>query len=362
MKARRSPLWMAPLLLVALAWIPTGSPAQAAARSSATIDCSAALRSDPYTLTTSVLNACGFHRFSRLGVNNLPGGGREYVYIVAGARTTIPVPPAGFNPLTASARQLAEYSLPQRPRIPALLTAWREKMAKLRPVVPPAELISKPITASTTSTTNSHWSGYLATSTNSSHFFQATTTYTEPTLYSSACSTNYVVIWSGLGGWYTGKLAQSGTIEFQPSGTGENQAWWEILPTYPSIVTVNLYATVGHDFESDVNWNGTTYNFFLQNNYTGKYLSINVTNSNYDGRTADFVVERPEVGGSLSNLSNFKTMTLGNNWFNSGTYIGNAANILKITMYNSSDGNTLATPSSIYNSGKSFQVTQHHCH
>ncbi len=372
-RPRRAARWAAALVLVlgaagSVAAAPASAmPASGAAAARAghpapvTPGCSVALRSNAYALASNVLAACGFHRFPRVQTRNMPGGGHEYGYVVAGARVTIPVPPAGFNPLTASPRQLARYSLPARPRNKARLAAWRARMAKLRPVRPPAELISKPITASTTNTTSGNWSGYVADSTSSSYFYQADSVYTEPTLYSSVCSTNYVVMWSGMGGWYTGKLGQAGTIEFQPSGGGENQAWWEILPTYPSIVTVNLYATVGQYFESDVSKTSSGYNFYLENWSTGKYLSINVSNSNYDGRTADFVVERPTIGSGLSDLSNFKTMTLRYNWFNAGTYVGNAASVLDVSMYNSSDRDTLATPSATYNSGESFNDTQGHC-
>lgn len=48
-------------------------------------------------------------------IEELPDGGKIYVYIIDGTEHQFPVPPEGFKPLTATDEQLETYGFPQRP-------------------------------------------------------------------------------------------------------------------------------------------------------------------------------------------------------------------------------------------------------
>ena len=48
-------------------------------------------------------------------VEELPDGGKIYVYVIDGVENSFPVPPEGFQPLTADDKQLEVYGFPPRP-------------------------------------------------------------------------------------------------------------------------------------------------------------------------------------------------------------------------------------------------------
>lgn len=78
-----------------------------------------------------------------------------------------------------------------------------------------------------------------------------------------------------------------------------------------SIVVLNFFATPGHELDASTRWEGNgVYRLFLYNYYTGKsWAADQATNSGWVGDSAEAVAERPSIGGSLSNLSNFGTLT-----------------------------------------------------
>jgi len=208
-------------------------------------------------------------------------------------------------------------------------------------------------------TSNSHWSGYLANSSSSNTYNTALGEYTEETLYSSACPTNYLVTWSGLGGWNTNTLGQAGTIESQGTqGINQNQGWTENLPAQTSIVTWPIYATVGQTFEAYVHYSGGVYSYYLYNFYTGQAFPVTVDYNVYDGSTADFIVERPALISGLPDLSNFRTMDYTYALANANG-VGQYAND-NVTMVDSS-GHDMAVPSSLISGGVAFTDTQHTC-
>lgn len=159
-----------------------------------------------------------------------------------------------------------------------------------------------------------------------------------------------------------------GTGENVP-GLGQNQYWYEVLPPESSIVALPLSANVGykqHVYTSYVlqaTTNVYVFQFFGYNYYNGKsvsfewnpYPSGGVTGI-YDGSHSDFVVERPSVNGSFTNLSNFGTVDY--TGYSNNNTIATYANDA-VTMYDGA-GNVMASPSSLSN-GDEFSVTQHKC-
>lgn len=97
---------------------------------------------NPYTVAKSFLQHCKDGVYPVQKVLSLKGGGNAYVYDVAGVRTTDLVPPAGFDPLTASASQLAEYGYPPRPSGGQALKTWMMFMSKAHPAADPGYMIT----------------------------------------------------------------------------------------------------------------------------------------------------------------------------------------------------------------------------
>src|SRR5690349_13638285 len=79
-------------------------------------DCSSSFT--PYSFTPAQLSTCGITTFPQDGTNGLAAGGSTVNYTVDGALIQILIPPAGFDPSTASAAQLDQYGFPPQPKDP----------------------------------------------------------------------------------------------------------------------------------------------------------------------------------------------------------------------------------------------------
>lgn len=110
-------------------------------------------------------------------IEELPDGGKIYVYIIDGTENMFPVPPDGFHPLTATDEALETYGFPPRPSDPDELSKWIENMSawKQTPVpeikrterihgfMQPASLETISPMAVTGTRYSNNWSGYVAT-------------------------------------------------------------------------------------------------------------------------------------------------------------------------------------------------------
>jgi len=313
---------------------------------------------DPYSSDPSTLSACGIISYPLQSVATLADGSHVYTYTVEGDTTTYTVPPAGFDMASASPAQLAEYGVPPAPPTgTSAYSVWEASIQKMHILTPPSALVSVPVRADGDSNIWAGWEGMS----NSSTTYNTVETYFKPEqLGSSRCSTNSVVFWSGLGGDGVSSLAQDGTGQNTP-GLGQDQTWTEVLPTQTSIVPQNLYGTYNQFIEFYAHHGGAhndQFSFFMQNQYTGDSVNPVVTDSHYNGTTAEVIAERPTVNGVPTNLSNFGTVnfdqsSLNGHFMNDGTY-----RIGPFYMYNNST--ELAVPSGI-DVNHHFVVTQLSC-
>ena len=69
-------------------------------------------------------------------------GGKDVVYVIDGIENHCLVPPAGFDPLTASDEELEKYCFPPRPEDKNDLTDWEYEMSFYRSM-PEPELIPR---------------------------------------------------------------------------------------------------------------------------------------------------------------------------------------------------------------------------
>jgi hypothetical protein len=306
---------------------PLGLVAPAGAKALPT-GCPATL--DLYTASPAALAACGVKSFPLRAVKTLPDGGKEFSYLLDGVPVTQLLPPASFDAGTASAAQLRRYGIAPEPPATARIARarWRSMVSNIHFVTPPEEMFQVPVKASppvaphplipappthgvTPSThgvraqaTSLNWSGDVINQSGHS-FTTADDKFIQPAANSTTCANNSAVFWSGIGGVNTNNLAQDGTaLNLEPL-LGQGQAWWEILPA--SVTPVNLFATAGQSFEANTSYLGNgTWDFFLKNDFTGASTDIQSSGA-YDGSTLEFISERPDVNGSLTNLTNFGT-------------------------------------------------------
>jgi hypothetical protein len=293
------------------------------------------------------------------------------------------IPPAGFQPETASAAQLDQYGFPPRPTDSVSLARWQKEMSGWKGAAPPTPFLTETHAQVVADTRNlQNWAGYAITAENNSlyWFTQAEGWYTEPTFGQSRCANPSEVTWAGLGGYpgYPGTgnyLAQNGTAWNTP-GADNHQAWWEIVP-HNYLTSIGYYGIPGGEMDvstRNVAPNGMRFWFY---NYQDTSMAFDVTMyGNYfpAAQSAEVVAERPTVNKVYTDLANFGTLNIDGSAAAEG---GNRTEIpfdqfpqnLNTTtglwrhgvhMVSGTTGRDLADPTGIVPDG-AFNVTQNNC-
>ncbi len=197
-----------------------------------------------------------------------------------------PVPPHGFDPLTAPAQTLKKYGFPPKPKNVQALKQWvyAMKHARFYQTMPP--VIGK--TPYTSTTYNSHWAGY---SENTSGAYNVSSDWIQP----SVSSTFYifhppgVAFWAGMGGVTNSSLIQAGATSSQTSPPSY-RFWFEDYPNAP--IYMGPYVTGGDQvYVSVYDVNNGTAQVYWENITTGGYYSHAFSAPYYNGSTADFIAE-----------------------------------------------------------------------
>jgi hypothetical protein len=245
--------------------------------------------------------------------------GVKYTFNIAGHAATEIVPPASFNPLTASRSELAEMNLPTRPSPDHGLGTWLREMASYKGFDTPALCQSKPLTrlhgsspraispqAVDTHTSSYNWAGYINYGRT---YGKVVAHWTQNSAHTCNCSgPTDESTWVGLGGVNYPRLIQAGTDMYS---SNTPRAWWEYVGPNGSGVAEQVAGTVrvGDDIAAAVNWNTshTVATFGLTDNGTYLFnLSISLP-SYYDGSTAEYINERPAV--CSGNSCHYPTLT-----------------------------------------------------
>jgi hypothetical protein len=186
----------------------------------------------------------------------------------------------------------------------------------------PTAVESNPLLATQASNTNysSNWSGYVdfsgATSYGSSSFYYLVNHYVVPVAEQAfgACTGgwDWGSAWNGIDGWGSPDVLQAG-IEFDAYCSGSTRsayysAWYEWYP-YGEVRISGLPIAPGDDLFVEVWHTSSTQGYAYMVNYNTNQ-SVEVGFTAYPGyplvgNSAEWVVERPTVGGSLATLSNY---------------------------------------------------------
>jgi hypothetical protein len=292
-----------------------------------------------------------------------------------GVTTVIDVP-AGFDALRASPQQLEAAGLPPRPdaqlQRKAFASWQRAVTTPTRRVMP--SLVQTTIKhgahrpAAGSNGTSTNWSGQVLlngqTSLTNASFYYLIADYVVPVAEQAfgACTGgwDYSSSWIGIDGYNSSDVLQAGTeSDAYCSGSSKSTlyaAWYEWFPNYevrigsfPVAAGDDMFvevwstsATVGHAYVVNYNTNQSV------------NLTFNAPNgTTLKGNSAEWVVERPSVGGSLATLTNYIQDFFENAYaydFSyhqsspSAPYSGNST--FPLTMVDGS-GNGLSTPSLI---------------
>jgi hypothetical protein len=238
----------------------------------------------------------------------------------------LPLPPAGFDPRTATPAQLRRHGLPQRPdpdARPDLADRWdrvfSRRLTYVRPELRPLHEVlpgfqapeRRPVVQPEVRVTNSIWSGTVVHSADASQTFGwVSGTWTVPDVAhaGSGSETDWSLVWLGIDG--ISDVTQIGTVQSVSAGGSKQcyaiQEWW---PASWQVIT-NLPVTFGDTMSGLICMTSLTEAWYTLINLTSGHAVTGVP-LDAPGLTtsqenqAEWVVERPGIDGTTARLPRF---------------------------------------------------------
>jgi hypothetical protein len=239
--------------------------------------------------------------------------GRSYVYEHGADQVSEIVPPTGWHPLTATAQELKTYGFAPRPTDAAKLAHWTESMSHWKSAGTAGMCITNKTNAVSHTANSSNWAGGMSVDNSATlnDFWYADGAWVEPTFDAVCPGYSSYTIWSGLGGWNSGRLLQSGT-DTDRNATNGIYMWWEAIA--PGHVNNEVQFT-GDVVSPGDKVEATTYYSSGEAYLTVEDLTTGVTKTTsftsyaglaasgyYDGTTSDFITEAPSGGSAPGGL------------------------------------------------------------
>jgi len=158
----------------------------------------------------------------------------------------------------------------------------------------------------------SHWSGYIVASdiqNRSPVVSSISASWTVPEIESSENNT-FSGVWVGIGGYGEETLIQTGTEQEYVNGRAVFYAWYELLPDY--LVRIpRIQIQPGDTITASIsliNENTNTWSIEIADVTRGQRFKKTVV-YNSSRLSAEWVVERPKVNGTISTLADFGNVT-----------------------------------------------------
>jgi hypothetical protein len=274
---------------------------------------------------------------------------------------------------TLSDEELALRKYPPRPDVaasPQAYATWLRIVSQPVTLVP-AGAVTRPdishnhgqVKAATGTTSN--WSGYELRGSGRSYDVVEGQWYV-PSVSSYLGVHAYSAYWVGLDGDGTSDLVQAGTeqeyYDFSIFSFSNYYAWSELLPNQPTESEITgIPANPGDEVFTEV-WIGNSNGALNQNGGYGLFYYHNLTTGQatefetplsgtyFNGKEAEWIMERPTVGGTLPNLADYTAAVTSSAWAEtvSGPWTtyqpSSHINITMINNYvNYDDNDTLST-------------------
>jgi hypothetical protein len=207
----------------------------------------------------------------------------------------------------------------------------------------------------------SQWSGYLVASdikNRTSVVSSVSGSWTVPAVKFSENDT-FSGVWVGIGGYGEETLIQVGTEQECVSGQRTYYAWYELLPAY-MIRIRTLSVQPGDTITTSIsliNENTSTWSIEINDVTQGRNFRKNVF-YNSSRLSAEWIVERPKVNGTVTTLADFGDMTLTECKATLAGVTGAVGNFsyVQLVMYGDKDA-ALVSVSPLNGSGSSFTVS-----
>ena len=282
--------------------------------------------------------------------------------------TPYPPAPAGFDPLSATAVELAKFGFPQRPAgddTSSAVASWAQMVAnaKYQDTLGAPDCVPTAAPVHFTTYYGGYWAGRVvpASYIGASSFTWAESEWTVPILNRgnpdySECDANAVPpsagAWVGIGIY---NIIQSGSVSCQESPP-VYKMWNEDYPQPPHFVGPAISA--GDLVSVEVTYvGGDECDFFETNETTGHYMNPANTNCvNHAGNYADFILERLEPY-YLPGFATFRQDAnyMGDSSHTYGLLSGSGNNDLyEITSDCTSSGTVLSLPGSVNDTDHGF--------
>jgi hypothetical protein len=247
-----------------------------------------------------------------------------------------PIPPADMDPLSASDEELAEYGYPPRPNAedaPEEYAHWQKLVSVKRVANPklsqttifsglPQQVVTGEATENgSVATTTTNWSAYAVTAADGTFSNNDSSIFSEwivPIAQQAFGVCNggwdYSFEWDGFdGAFFSSDVLQAGTeADAYCSSSSQSAYYSSWIEWYPNAATrVSAPAAEPGDLMGSEVWYTTTapYGHAYLVNYTldqsGTYSFNPPPGTIFEGDTAEWVVERPTVGGRLPDLTNY---------------------------------------------------------
>jgi hypothetical protein len=209
---------------------------------------------------------------------------------------------------------------------------------------------------------SSNWSGYAATG---GGFSAVSGSWTVPSVTCPAGTTTYSSQWIGIDGYASDTVEQDGTGARCLAGTPNYNAWYEmygdeaVADGYEVPLSSSSYpVSAGDAMTASVSLSGSMWTLAIADTTRGWNYSIEVASPQPAPArsSAEWIVERPEVGPSLSALSDFASASFSGASATDNTTSGSisAFSFQPLEMVGST---LLAAPGALEASGASFADT-----
>ncbi|HUY53807.1 MAG TPA: G1 family glutamic endopeptidase, partial [Candidatus Nanopelagicaceae bacterium] len=141
-------------------------------------------------------------------------------------------------------------------------------------------------------------------------YTQVSGTFTVPSLYQGQTNT-YLSEWVGVDGFNNSDLIQAGIQESPVPGSTTTFylfPWWEILPATETPITTMTVNPADQVTITISQLSGSTWTITLDDSTDGQSFTTNQTYTG-PGASAEWIVEAPQVGVSISTLADYTTTT-----------------------------------------------------
>jgi hypothetical protein len=274
------------------------------------------------------------------------------------SRTSCRITPPGFDVTTASQEELAVYRIPPRPdprRAPTEFqmwsTAFKRDFKLIKPELRASSRRHGPIQGlDLGSSTDLNWAGAVITNFAPLSAVSVAAQWQVQWVWPAGGFPEVLATWVGMDGFDNTDVLQAGVDQIFEDPTEIIMLWYEWYPA-DSVEITNLPVNHGDTVTCLVTANDGAHAsvFFSINGTIGTSIDFQIPDgAQFFGSSAEFIAERPSLGGNLVDLPAYTDVVLTqiNATLSDGVTVNLAQNPILVTMTDGA-GNVLAVPSMV---------------